>query len=400
MIKREKYLSKIRPFYNKDLIKVIMGIRRSGKSVILRQIIEELKKQNVKEDHILYINFEDIEYDFINDAYKLNKFVKEYIKDVDKYYLLFDEIQMVNNWEKAINSFKATLNVSIFVTGSNNKLLSSELSTLLSGRYVSFKVCPFTFKEIIELKGLKSKDEIDNEFIDYLKWGGMPQRFTLDEEEEIKAYLNDVFNSILVKDIVSRYNIKDIDLLNRIIEYVVTNPSQIFSPLKMEKQFKSENRTVSRETIYNYLEYITSSLIMTVCPGYDIRGKRILTRNNKYYLTDLGLGNIKNGSKKEQKGAYLENIVYNELLYRGYDVYTGNIQDGEVDFVAIKYDKKIYVQVCYILADEDTIKREFGVYEKITDNYPKYVVSMDKLDFSNEGIIHKNIIDFLLDDNL
>lgn len=397
MIKREKYLSKIRGFYDADLIKVIMGIRRSGKSVLLKQIIQELKEKGIDDNHIIYINFEDVEYSFIETYLDLNKYIKEFIQDDKKYYLLFDEIQLIDKWEKVVNSFKATLNVSIFVTGSNSKLLSGELATLLSGRYISFKICPFTFSEIVELKQLKTKEEIENAFQDYLLWGGLPQRFEFDTIDKVKNYLSDVFDSIVVKDIVKRYNISNVTLLERIIEYFVTNPSQVFSPTNILNEFKKDNIPVSSRTIYECLDYIESSLLMSKASVYDVRGKRILSRKDKYYLTDLGIGQILNTNKKLQLGAYLENIVYNELLYRGYDVSVGNNNNKEIDFIATKFEEKIYIQVAYILADDSTINREFGAYSGIDDNYPKYVITMDKFDFSQNGIIHKNIIDWLLD---
>ena len=395
MIKREKYLCKIREFYDSDLIKVIMGIRRCGKSVLLKQIMEELK---IDDAHIIYINFEDVEYAFIKDYLDLNRYVKEKIIDDKKYYLFFDEIQLVTEWEKAINSFKATLNVSIFVTGSNSKLLSSELATLLSGRYVSFKISPFSFNEVIELKGIKDRRDIEDAFNDYLLWGGLPQRFEFKTEDGMKTYLSDVFDAIVLKDIVKRHNIKNITLFERVMEYLVTNPSQVFSPTNMLREFSKEEIPISTRTIYECLDYAESSLLMSKVSSFDIRGKRILSRKDKYYLSDLGLGQILNVNKKTQFGAYLENVVYNELIYRGYNVSVGNNNGKEIDFIATKYNKKEYYQVTYTLASKETEEREFGAYSNIDDNYPKYVISTDKLDYSQNGIIHKNIIDFLLEE--
>ena len=395
MIKREKYLCKIREFYDSDLIKVIIGIRRCGKSVLLKQIMEELK---IDDAHIIYINFEDVEYAFIKDYLDLNRYVKEKIIDDKKYYLFFDEIQLVTEWEKAINSFKATLNVSIFVTGSNSKLLSSELATLLSGRYVSFKISPFSFNEVIELKGIKDRRDIEDAFNDYLLWGGMPQRFEFKTEDGMKTYLSDVFDAIVLKDIVKRHNIKNITLFERVMEYLVTNPSQVFSPTNMLREFSKEEIPISTRTIYECLDYAESSLLMSKVSSFDIRGKRILSRKDKYYLSDLGLGQILNVNKKNQFGAYLENVVYNELIYRGYNVSVGNNNGKEIDFIATKYNKKEYYQVTYTLASKETEEREFGAYSNIDDNYPKYVISTDKLHYSQNGIIHKNIIDFLLEE--
>ena len=397
MIKREKYLARIREFYNIDLIKVITGIRRCGKSVILKQIIEELKEMGIKEEHIIYTNFEDIEYSFIKDYLDLNQYIKEKIKDEEKYYLFFDEIQNVDKWEKAINSFKATLNVSLFITGSNSNLLSGELATLLSGRYISFKIAPFSFSEVVTLKNINEKRELEEAFNDYLLWGGMPQRFEFKTIDGTKAYLSDVLDAIVLKDIVKRNRIKNIQLFQRVMEYLVTNPSQTFSPSNMINEFTKEEIPVSSKTIYECLDYAESSLLMSKISTYDIRGKRILSRKDKYYLADLGLGQILNINKKTQFGAYLENIVFNELIYRGYSVSVDNNNGKEIDFIATKHNQKEYYQVTYELSNRDTEEREFGAYANIDDNYPKYVISTDKLDYSQNGIIHKNIIDWLLE---
>ena len=396
MIKREKYLKKIRPFYEQDLIKVITGIRRCGKSVILNQIMDELKENGIDEKQIIYINFEFADYMEITKANLFNEYVEKKIVNSKKYYLFFDEIQQVDKWEKTIVSLKSTRNASIFITGSNSKLLSGELATLLSGRYVSFRIAPFSFKEVVELKNLQTKEEIKQEFLEYILWGGMPQRFEFPNEESMKTFLKDIFNSIVLKDIVKRYNIKNVTIFERIMEYLVTNPSQVFSIKNMLAEFEKENIPISTKTVYESLDYAEASMLMIKASEYDIRGKRILSRKDKYYLTDLGLGQILNTNKKAQYGAYLENIVFNELLYRGYEVNIGNNNGKEIDFVATKYNQKEYYQVCYYLNDEHVVEREFGAYSDINDNYPKYVISMDELDFSQNGIIHKNIIDWLL----
>ena len=397
MIKREAYLSKIREFYNMDIIKVITGIRRCGKSTLLLQIIEELKENNIDDNHIIYINFEDVEFAFIKNYLDLNTYIKDKIKDKEKYFMLFDEIQMVDEWEKTINSFKSTLNASIFITGSNSKLLSSELATLLSGRYITFRIAPFSFKEIVEYKKIKEKSAIEEAFNDYLLWGGMPQRFEFTTFEGMQTYLRDVFDAIVLKDIVKRNSIKNITLFERIMEYLVTNPSQTFSPTNMMNVFEMEKIPVSSKTIYECLDYAEEALLMSKISTYDIRGKRILSRKNKYYLTDLGLGQILNINKRTQYGAYLENIVYNELVFRGYNVSMGNNNGKEIDFIATKHNQKEYYQVAFELSNKETEEREFGAYNNIQDNYPKYVISTDKLDYSQNGIIHKNIIDWLLE---
>jgi len=398
MIIRERYLSKIRPFYDQDLIKVIMGIRRCGKSVLLLQIIEELEEKGIPESQIIYINFENEDYSFIKNDIDLHNYIKKKIVNKEKYYLFFDEIQNVKDWEKAINSFKSSKNVSVFITGSNSDLLSGELATHLAGRYVSFKLYPLTFGEVCVLKNLKERTEIEDAFDDYITWGGMPQRFMLTDEMQTRTYLSDIYDSIVVKDIITRFGIKDIDLFNRIVEYIVTTPSQNFSAESLSNYFANkDDREVSKITLYNYLEYMAKAMLINKVDRYDIRGKRILNGKYKYYLTDLGLGQVKNIGKRPQLGAYLENIVYNELISRGYDVKIGNLEKAEIDFIATRFKEKIYIQVAYILADDTVIDREFGAYKGIEDNYPKYVLTMDKHDFSQEGIIHKNVIDWLLE---
>lgn len=399
MIKREKYLKRIRPFYEQDLIKVITGIRRCGKSVILNQIMDELRQSGVKDEQIIYINFEFTYYIDINDAKKFNDFIEKKLINKNKYYVFFDVIQNVDRWEKVVNSLKAKYNenISIFITGSNSDLLSGELATHIAGRYVSFKIYPFTFDEVCELKDIKDKDkyELERTFDDYIIWGGMPQRFLMNDELQIKTYLSDVYNSIVVKDIIERFKIKDLDLFNKILTFIMTTPSQTFSADRLTKYLLNENIDVSKMTVYNYLEYMCRALLINKADRFDVRGKRILNGKYKYYLTDLGLGQIINNERKRQMGAYLENIVFNELISRGYDVKVGSLDSGEIDFIATRFEEKEYYQVTFHLSD-DIIEREFGVYKNIQDNYPKYVISCDTFDFSQNGIIHKNIIDFLL----
>lgn len=397
MIKREKYLKNIRPFYDKDLIKVITGIRRCGKSVILMQIMDELRDNGIRDEQIIYINFEFVDYIDITDVKAFNAYVENKIVKDEKYYLFFDEIQNVDRWEKAINSLKAKYKdkVSIFITGSNSDLLSGELATHIAGRYVSFKIYPFTFEEVCQLKEINDRYEIEREFNDFILWGGMPQRFVMEDEQQIRTYLADVYNSIVVKDIIERFKIKDIDLFNKILTYIVTTPSQTFSADSLSNYLLADNLEVSKVTIYNYLEYMCKALLIHKCDRYDIRGKKILNGKYKYYLADLGLGQVINSEKKKQMGAYLENIVYNELLSRGYEVKVGTLTNGEIDFIATRYEEKIYFQIAYHLYDE-IIDRKFGVYNNINDNYPKFVISTDAFDFSQNGIIHKNIIDWLL----
>lgn len=396
MIIRTQYLNKIRPFFDSDLIKILVGIRRCGKSVLLRQIMFELQENKIEDSHIIYINFEDLQFSFIQNEMDLYNYVNGYIKDKAKYYLFFDEIQNVNNFEKAINSFRSTINCSIFITGSNAKLLSGELATHLSGRYVSFRIMPFSFKEMCLIRNIDINSVSEKDFMDYLDYGGMPQRFLMNTESETKVYLSDLYNSIVLRDIVLRSKINDVDILNRVVEYMVMNTSQTFSAKSIASYFESINRKVSTDTIYQYLEHITNSLIFNKAMRYDIRGKRILTRSDKFYLSDLGFVKINNTGYKTEIGALIENVIYNELINRGYEVYVGKTPKGEIDFIIMDGDKRSYYQVAYLLADKNVIAREFGAFDSVKDNFPKYVLSMDRLDFSRNGIKHINILDFLL----
>ncbi len=389
MIIRENWLKKIRPFYENELVKVLIGIRRCGKSVILKQITDEI---TADDGHKIFVNFEDLQFSSLKDELSLYEYVKNHIVDDKKYYLFFDEIQNVEHFEKAINSFRL-LNTSIFITGSNAKLLSGELATVLSGRYVSFKILPFSFSEALEIQGIKNAD--DKALMDYIRWGGMPQRFSMHNDDELKIFLSDLYDSIVLKDIIARYKIQNIDLLNKIFAYLSINMSQIFSGTSIVNFLKSEKRDCSKESLYNYLSFITNSCVMNKAPRYDIQGKKVLSTLEKYYLTDISFARIH--SQKIDIGASLENIVYNELLVRGYEVHIGILKNAEIDFIATKGNEKLYFQVCYLLATEETVQREFGAYNSVRDNYPKYVLSLDKFDFSQNGIIHKNLIEWLLE---
>ena len=397
MIKREVYLSRIRGFYNSDLIKILVGIRRCGKSVILNQIIEELKEKGCDSDHIIYINFEYIEYEELKNYKKLNKYIKELLIDKKKYYIFLDEIQKVDKFEEVVNSLRAsTNNTSIFITGSNSKLLSQELSTVLSGRYVLFNIYPLSYKEFIQLSNKNSKDE--DTFWNYVRWGGLPNRCEFNDDSNIKDYLHSVFDSIILRDVVDRLGLKDTILFDLLLQYIVDTTGREFSAENVINFLKSEGKSISTDTLYTYLDALCKALIIKKIYRYDIHGKTVLKTLNKYYMTDLGIAQIKNNNFEINKSFAIENIVYNELLQRGYDVYIGKINSGEVDFIATKEDKKEYYQVAYLLADDTVIEREFGAFRLINDNYPKYVLSLDKTDFSKDGIIHKNIIDFLLEE--
>ena len=396
MLKRETYLSRIRGFYKSDLVKILVGIRRCGKSVILKQIVDELKEMKVTEDHIIYVNFELVEYEDLRDYKKLNKYIKDKIKDDKIYYVFLDEIQRVEKFELVVNSLRASLsNVSIFITGSNSKLLSNELSTVLSGRYVLFNIYPLSYKEFTELS-LKDPNS-EETFWNFVKWGGLPNRVEFTDEVNIKDYLHSVFDSIILRDVVERLGLKDIVLFNLLLQYIIDTTGREFSADNVIKFLKSKGRSVSTETLYIYLDALCKALIINKIYRYDIHGKVILKTLNKYYMTDLGIAQIKNNNFEINKTFAIENVVYNELLERGYDVYIGKTKKGEIDFIATKTDEKIYFQVTYLLDSDKVIEREFGAFKDVNEDVPKYILSLDKKDLSKDGIIHKNIIDWLLE---
>ena len=401
MLLREDYLSKIRGFYDSDLIKILVGIRRCGKSVILNQIIEELKEQrNVDEEHIIFINFEFIEFEDLLDYKKLNKYIKDKIKDNKIYYLFLDEVQNVDEFERVVNSLRASIkNISIFLTGSNSKMLSDELSSVLSGRYVLFNINPLSYKEYVLLT---NKDGYDlDTFWDYAKWGGLPNRCEFTNIIDIKNYLHSVYDSIILRDVVKRLNLKDTILFDMILQYIIETAGREFSADNIIKYLENENKKISNETLYNYIDALCKALIIKKVYRYDIAGKGVLKTLNKYYATDLGIAQIKNNNPEFKNYIILENIVYNELINRNYEVYIGKTKTGEVDFLAKKDGNIKYFQVTYEMKDNiDTIEREFGAFKKIEDNYPKYVISLDKVDLSRDGIIHLNLIDFLLSEDL
>ena len=398
MLIREEYLSKIRGFYNSNLVKILVGIRRCGKSVILEQIVNEIKDTGVDDEHIININFEFIEYEDLKDYKKLNLFIKEKIKDQEMYYVFLDEIQNVDKFEDVINSLRASVkNISIFITGSNSKMLSDELSTVLSGRYVLFNINPLSYKEYITLTK-KDAYEMDS-FWDYAKWGGLPNRCEFVNENDIKNYLHSVFDSIILRDIVKRLNLQDTVLFDMILQYLIDTTGREFSAENIIKYLTKEYKKVSTETLYTYIDALCKALIIKKVYRYDVHGKGILKTLNKYYVTDLGIAQIKHNSNNFKNYILLENVVYNELISRNYDVYIGKTKTGEIDFIVNKDGNTKYIQVTYELNNKEVIEREFGAFNPIEDNYPKYVISLDKEDFSRNGIIHINLIDWLMDNN-
>ena len=399
IIQRKNYLTNIRKYFDIDLIKVLTGVRRCGKSILLKQIIEEIKEK-VSEDHIIYINFEDFEFENINTAQKLHEYIKTKINDSQKYYLFFDEIQHISEFERVIASFKSTLNCSIFITGSNSKLLSGELSTLLVGRTVEFKIMPFSYSEAVQLYKANRKKIPENFFYDYIKWGGMPQRFDFNEEKEIKNYLEDIFRGIVEKDIYKRDSEIERYKFNAISAYILSNAGKEFSAENIANYYNSHNeknkKAIEKKTIYNYIEKLEKAYLISRVKRFNISGKEVLKTIEKHYAIDTGFRTINTNLINYEDTFYLENIIYNELILRGYTVYTGKSYKNEIDFVAIDGKKKCFIQVSYIMSNKETIKREFEAFRPIKDASPKYVLSLDKIDLSHDGITHINIVDFLL----
>ena len=399
MISREIYMKRIRPFINTELIKVFTGIRRSGKSVMLELVKNELKKSGVSDKNFLCINFEQFSNSELLDAKILHKRIVEFQKSADgKIYLFFDEIQEVDGWEKCINSCRVDFDCDIYITGSNAKLLSGELATYLAGRYIEFVIYPFSFAEFLEMNRQKNS-QIDKSacFTAFLKTGGMPFLANfLGDDSAKNQYLMDIYNSVVLKDVVKRNNIRDVDTLERIIAYAFSNIGHIFSATSLSKYFKSEKRNISHDTILNYLKFCADAFLIYKISRYDLEGKKVLTVNEKYYCADHGLREAVFGKNTQNIDQILENIVCLELLRRNFKVFVGKKDESEIDFIAERNGVKIYVQLAYLLASEETVRREFSVYDSIKDNFPKYVVSMDEFDFSRNGIIHRNIRDFLL----
>lgn len=394
---RPKYIKQITQFVDKPVIKVLTGMRRVGKSTLLTMIKDEILK-NIPDNNKIYLNFESGELFDITTAKALHTYLQPLIKKTKgKIYFFFDEIQMVSGWERVVNGLSVDKDCDIYITGSNSTLISGDLATLLSGRYTAFEIYPFTFGEFMQI--FKNK-KIPKEtlFDKFIQLGGMPflHYFDLDEVPSFK-YLNDVYNTVLVKDVLQYNNIRDVDIFNRILSYVLENIGHTFSANSIKNYFKNEKRAVSIDTVLNYLEYCKNAFIIKKVSRYDIAGKKLLKVDEKYYVTDHGFRQAQGFSNTKDIERTLENIVFIELASRGYEVKIGKLKDREIDFIAQKNDRIFYYQVAYMLTDEKTREREFGVYKSIEDNFPKYVLSMDHFDFSRDGVIHKNIIDFLLE---
>ena len=398
IIIRHNYLQQIHPFIDKPIIKVITGMRRVGKSYFVKQIVEEIKKQGVNESNILYINKELLEFDFIQNYNDLNNHVKEHFTNVDGVkYIFIDEIQEISSWEKAISSFFAENDFDIYITGSNAHLLSSEIATLIAGRYIEFSIFSLSFNEFLDFR----KSDLGNtqtEFVEYMKYGGLPVIHSFGYNQELTyQYINSLYNTILLKDIIRKYNIRNVGLFESITKFIFSNIGSVFSNRAIMKYLKSQHISVGLDTIQNYINYLLSTYIIFKVRRFDLKGKKILEMYEKYYLGDIGLKNAIVGYKESDIAGVLENIVFLKLKQENYNVFIGKFLDYEIDFIAEKNGKRLYFQVTYLLNSEKTIEREFGVLKRVKDNYPKYVLSMDNLpNTDNDGIIRMHIIDFLM----
>ncbi|WP_458406317.1 ATP-binding protein [Methanobrevibacter sp.] len=399
MVKRDLYLNRISSLIDKDIIKIIVGVRRCGKSYMFNLIIEELLKRGINKENILLINFESAKYRNVSNPRELDLLVSDLTKDINgKIYMFFDEIQNVDEWERSVNSFRIDYDCDIYLTGSNSKLLSGELATHLAGRYMELKMYPFSFKEYLDYKKVPPNK---NAFNDYLTYGGFPFLLSLENEIDKTEYLSDIFNSIFLKDIIERYNIRDAGLLTRIVDFILDNTGKIVSSKSISDYLRTNEKIkVSPKTIYNYLDFLTNACLLYKVQREDLEGKKILSINEKYYCVDQGFNQLRIGRNQVNNSRIIENIVYFELLRRGYEITIGCVGKYEIDFVCKKRGKRIYVQVTRELTHEDTIEREFRPLLLIKDNYPKYVISTDEFDMSKDGIIHMNILDFLMNDEI
>lgn len=401
MKKRDLYLTQLVQFKDKPLIKVITGVRRCGKSTLLSLFEEHLRNSGVHDDHIIRMNFEAFEFDKITTYAHLYNYIKNKMTIPNKkYYIILDEVQQVESWEKAINSFLVDSNVDIYITGSNAYLLSSELSTLLSGRYVELKMLPLSFKEYLDFTDFEKGDNVDAIFKDYLEFGGLPTVVELkDHPDTIAPFLSGIYNTVIMKDVVQRNHVRDAALLENVLKFIAANIGSIVSTKKISDYLTSSGRKTTSDTIDNYLKMLENAFIIYRANRYDLKGKLFLKTLEKYYIVDIGLRNQLTGLRNTDYGHVLENIIYLELLRRGYAVAIGKIGSLEVDFIAIKSNIKIYYQVSVSIMDEETRKRELRSLQSITDHYPKIILTMDNTLYSDfEGIKMINILEFLLND--
>jgi len=399
IIVREPYLAKIRPFYDSNYIKAITGIRRCGKSELLHQIILELKSQGIPDDHIIFLDLETKSGEGITTRKSLEKKLDSLIKDEEKYYIFIDEVQHIKKFEEAIASVRASYHCSLFVTGSNSKLLHGKLQDRLTGRAKEFEILPFTFSEVLQFKAENNLPIQEDELADYLKFGGMPQRFDELSEDGIRTYLSDLFSSIIEKDVYGNHKKVNRFEFENISRYILSTTGKPFSALSIAKYLKSQKTKDEQKsfanTVNNYAEYLEESYLIRECRPYYLKGKESLNGAKKHYCVDIGLRN-RFGNRVELDDTFsLETAVYQELLYRGYHVQYGKMPEGEIDFVASKNQKKCLIQVAYSINTQKVYEREYGAFDRIKDHSPKYVLSLDKKDTSHNGIAHLNALDFL-----
>lgn len=405
MVKRLQYMNKLEKLMNTDDVKIITGVRRSGKTHLIKTFMEELKNRNIPEENIIYISLETGRYRHISNDTQLDEIIYKLSKNKKgKLYMFFDEIHKVKNWEEAINSYRVDFNTDIYVTGSYARILGGINRTVLSGRYVTVKIHPFSFTEYLQYhkeKGLIIDTTTEVRlFEEYLIYGGLPGHLKYEGGDEKEDYLLDVYNSIMLNDILDLEKITSTDLYRRLIEYVITNIGNLFSINSIKKYLKSEGRNSHPDTIMNYILYAINAYLLYQVKRENIKKKEKLKTLEKYYVVDIGFYNLLVDNEDRDRGFILENIIYLELLRRGYEITIGNIKQNEVDFVCRKKRNKIYIQVSDSILDETTRKREMKSLQLIQDNYPKYVLTMDNYDYSQNGITHMNIIEFLKHDNI
>ena len=399
MIDRPLYLNKIMPYVDTPFVKILTGVRRCGKSTILKMIMKKLKEErNVVDEQILNYRFDSMEYEDMTTK-ELYLELKSKILQDKKTYLFLDEIQEIEGWEKVVNTLAADFDVDIYITGSNSRMMSSEISTYLTGRYITFHIYTLSFEEYLTFKkSYTTLKDLKQEFSNYVRLGGFPATHLQDySQDEVYTIVKDIYNSTIFSDIVRRNQIKKIDQLERVVKYTFNNIGNTFSAKSISNYLKAEQRKIDNETVYNYLEKLQKAYILHKCSRYDLQGKAILKTQEKFYLADISLRYSVLGYSVDSIASSLENIVYLELKRRGYDVYIGKMNDKEIDFVATKQNNKIYVQVTQEIKSEKTQKREYDQLLEIRDNYPKYVVMANDFAGGNyEGIKTMNIIDFLL----
>jgi hypothetical protein len=400
MKSRDLYVNQLEKYVDTPIVKIITGIRRCGKSYLLKLLTNHLIDQGIEDSQIVSIDFESLKYEPYQDYRSLYEYVLKNVPNKGKKaYILIDEIQEVDEWEKAIRSFLVDLDCDIYLTGSNAQLLSGELATYLSGRNVELELYTLSFNEYIDFYELDPSDRfgMENAFNEYLKYGGFPGLYQMPEDDDLKVqYIKGIYNSVVLKDVIQRNKIRDVELLERVFVYIMDNIGQVFSAKRIADYLKSQGRKVGIESVYSYIHALENAMILYPAKRYDVKGKRILDRMEKYFLADLGIRYSMIGYRQDDISQLLENVVFLELKRKGYTVYVGKEGEREIDFIAEKRGEKLYVQVTFMLASEEVIRREFTPLMNIDDNYRKIVVSMDRTpEWNKEGIEWMNIIEFI-----